>query len=211
MAYSTLHSRRHSCSVSFRPPYPLSAGLERQNLPQGRTVLPLACQPIRDETESGIPRDFQKLGSPIQPARWLGWTGFPRLCGSHLGKIGDQDQSAFLRNLKRKPLTILARAEPRLGQKKNRLEINRIRFLALRLVSKRKKIKNSLDSESTSLAVTGGPPLGLFLVQAIVFTALFLSYSFMTNAQLSRNFSIFLENAKKPGETPGFSKKFKLS
>jgi hypothetical protein len=48
--------------------------------------------------------------------------------GKHLGKIGGQDQWPFLRILKRKALTILARLKGKRFPKKNRLEIKEIPF-----------------------------------------------------------------------------------
>jgi hypothetical protein len=48
-----------------------------------------------------------------------------------------------------------SRANPPADGKKNRLEINMIPIFHVRLASKRKKIKNSLDSRLWPLAVTG--------------------------------------------------------
>jgi hypothetical protein len=53
---------------------------------------------------------------------------FPALHRKHLGKIGGQDQWAFLRNVKRKPLTIVTRFKPAGFLKKNRRGIKEIPF-----------------------------------------------------------------------------------
>jgi hypothetical protein len=120
----------------------------------GATLLP-ACQ-------SGIkqnPRfrcDYRHLNhrsrSPLSSVGSI----FPCLCEKHLGKIGGQDQCPFLRNLKRKRLTLSGPLEPRRVGKKNRWGIKEIQFFAPRLAPKRKKIKNSLDSLLRQVAVASG-------------------------------------------------------
>jgi hypothetical protein len=84
---------------------PIKLGLKNRNFsPKSWLAGSLTCPPAGLKARLPVPR------------------------GKHLGKIGGQDQWPFLRILKRKPLTILARLKGERFPEKNRLEIKEIPF-----------------------------------------------------------------------------------